>query len=316
MPLFILLLILFLPTAGAADLGVGAAATVDVKRADAAQAIINYQAQLAETERQRALTEAPGTTHAMNTGQITQKYVSNAANFSTLLSGLAKEAENQQLQAAKADPRLLYFQTKAANWKNIDISSLLGQKRLGSQAEVDVATQVIINLTNPFPPRMSSQLTLQLRTASSESAADPNAPPKLELPQQLEYVDRQIAQTIYSVAQQSFYEIMAMRLPVSPADAASSSASPSLLETMEQESTWRIQSPDWFNGLSIAPKEGLLRELAQMQAIHLWMQYQQYRQAERTEALLATLLSGQTRLNGYLEKILIQAETAQARAGG
>jgi hypothetical protein len=308
MPLLVLLLALVIPVVWAEPIA-------DVKRADAAQAIVNYQAQLAETERQRALMEAPGTAHAVNTGQITQKYVSNSANFSALLSGLAKEAEKQQLQAAKADLKLLYFQNKAGHWQNIDVSSLLGQKRLGSQAEVDVATQVITNLTNPFPQRMSMQLATQLRAASLEPVLDPNAPPKLELPQQLEYVERQMVQAAFSVAQRSFYEMMAMRLPISPED-ATITASPSLLETMEQESTWRIQSPEWFNSLATTPKEGLLRELAQMEAMRLWIQYQQYRQSERTEALLATLLSGQTRLNGYLEKILAQAENAQARAGG
>lgn len=279
----------------------------DVRRADAAQAIISYQAKLAEQQRLNSLREAPGSANALASGESLSLYSSQSANYSSLLSALISADANYQLTVPASDPQLQYYRNNATNPANMDISTLLSQKRLSSASQAAVQ-QLVINITNPVPAPMSVSLAQALK--ASPMPTQPGATPTtLELPQQIEYVQRQMAQSLYSVAQRSFYEVMATRLPITNDPSGNS-----LLEVIDKESSWRMETPTWFVNLSVTPTEGVLREMAQMDAMRLWLQYQQYRQAERAEVLLATMVAAQARVITQIQQMQQSAQSAQTQA--
>lgn len=297
----------------AADLpadGTTAPAVVDVKRADAAQAIINYQAELAEKDRLRTLVQAPGTSKVAQTIDSLSQYQKNASVYSSLLTNLNAVARRNATFPSGTEPRVQYFQSKATNPANADIATLLQNKNLSTSDLQSAAQQAILNITQPFPSPMSPDLSNKLQPLAGTENPEANLP-SLSFGLQAEYVERVVSQSVYSAAREPLYQMLANRLPI-PNDPNQRS----LLETLEQESSWRATSPQWLSDLSVTPKEGVLRELAQMEAIRLWLQYQQYRQAEEIQTLLSALLSSQNRLTEYLQKTLQEAEVMKQQNAG
>ncbi len=91
----------------------------------------------------------------------------------------------------------------------------------------------------------------------------------------------------------SFYSMWKDR----KADGGESSA----LQALEKESTWRMTDPNWVGDLHASSQEALLRELAQIEAAKLFLQYKQYRQQERMEALLAVMTSKMNAMVGMTD---------------
>lgn len=87
-------------------------------------------------------------------------------------------------------------------------------------------------------------------------------------------------EALISVARQAFAEIIAKRTP--PA-----TGSPSEMQMMEQTAMQRGMSSAWAASLATLTPQQIQIEQAKMQAFELWMQYQQYRQTEVVQALLA-----------------------------
>lgn len=86
-------------------------------------------------------------------------------------------------------------------------------------------------------------------------------------------------------------------LPPPSASGKSSSGSMSTFEFLHQSGTSRMKDSNrWIVELSSLSTEGLLREIALMQATSLLFQYQQYRQLENIEALEAALLASTLRI--------------------
>ena len=69
---------------------------------------------------------------------------------------------------------------------------------------------------------------------------------------------------------------------------------------MEQEATNRFENSDWHTTIDNANQEVLLKEMVKMEAFKIWMEYHKYKQNERIEALLATMISTQSSLNQFL----------------
>jgi len=89
-----------------------------------------------------------------------------------------------------------------------------------------------------------------------------------------------------SAARQSFAEMMARRT-VSSSDAGSISE----MQVMETEAIKRFMNAGWVQKIQNATTPlQVEQEMAAMQAYQNWMAYQQFRQLERVEALLATLI--------------------------
>ena len=295
----------------AASTGVMANAAVpapvtDVRRADAAQAIISYQAQLAENQRLNGLRAAPGSANAVATGEALASYAGQATGFSKLLSSLMLVDAGYQLTPPASNPQLQYYTNNATNPAMIDISTLLNPARL-TLAEQAVVQQLIINITNPTPTKMSTSLSQALN--GTPVPLDSSTPPSLEVPQKIEFVQRQMSQALFSVPQRALYEVMAARLPIPDAPNGES-----LIQILENESTWRMQTPAWFASLAVTPAEGVLREIAQMDAMRLWLQYQQYRQEERIEVLMATMVAAQAQMVNQMLALQQAAQNAQSQA--
>ncbi len=281
----------------------------DVRRADAAQAIINYQAQLAEKERLHRLTPPPGLQSVANTGEALTLYYNNQSSYTGFLGGSASTALGYQMSPSTVDPHLQYFQANAKNTGAIEAGTLLNSTNLGNADQLASAKILVQNLTNAFPTLMSNDLQLQLQKMGPDP--DPAVLAGLGLPQQVEYIDRQMAQAIYSTAQRALNDLIALRLPI-PHEPNQRS----ILDVMQQESTWRMQDANWLENLAISPADSTLRELAQMEAIRLWMDYQRYRQAEQTQVLLATLLANQARMGSYMTKTFQDMESMRIKNGG
>ena len=285
------------------------AAAADVRRADAAQAIISYQEKLAEKQRLNALREAPGVANSVATGEALTAYAGNASFFSKMISDSLMQSAGYQLIPPTSNPQYQYYQNNATNPEMIDISTLWKTTNI-PLARVPVAQQLIMNITNPTPSKMSTSLSQALK--STPVPLDSTTPPPLDLPQQAEYVQREMSQALYSIPQRALYEIMATRVPI---PGLPNGENQSLLQVLETESTWRMQTPAWFANLSVTPTEGLLREIAQINAMHLWLQYQQYRQSERIEVLMAAMVAAQARMIDQMTAMQQAAQNAQSSAG-
>lgn len=94
-------------------------------------------------------------------------------------------------------------------------------------------------------------------------------------------------ETVLSAAKQSFAQMMAMRT-VSSSEAGGISE----MQLMEAEGIKRFMSAAWVQMIKNPTTTALQlqQEMAMMQAYQNWMTYQQFRQSERIEALLATLI--------------------------
>jgi len=98
-------------------------------------------------------------------------------------------------------------------------------------------------------------------------------------------------QAVLTVALNSFNNSYAMRIPGS--DVAANPSGSSIMSIIEQEATRRFADPaqTWFAALAGYNELQTLQEIAAMEAFRLWMDFQQYKQNERIEALLAATLA-------------------------
>lgn len=109
-------------------------------------------------------------------------------------------------------------------------------------------------------------------------------------------VRKRMKQALLSLPNYSLLNMYAMRNP-------NQESGESAMSLMEREAAWRYTNPLWFQELAKTPAEGLLRENAHMQAYALMMDYNRYRQLERIEALLAGLLSVNSKFNDALDQL-------------
>lgn len=111
---------------------------------------------------------------------------------------------------------------------------------------------------------------------------------------------RMVDKTYRSLSFNVLNDIKTRRLRSTPppnAGGKSSSGSLSSFEFLHQSGTSRMtDSNRWIVELSSLSTEGLLREIALMQAANLLFQYQHYRQLENLEALESALLASNLRL--------------------
>lgn len=101
-------------------------------------------------------------------------------------------------------------------------------------------------------------------------------------------------------------------IPPPSAAGKSSSGSLSTFELLHQSGTSRMRDSNrWIVELSSLSTEGLLREIALMQATSLLFQYQHYRQLENIEALEAALLASTLRMLELKDMIPSQDDVNQ-----
>ncbi|MDB6096363.1 MAG: putative secreted protein [Francisellaceae bacterium] len=163
--------------------------------------------------------------------------------------------------------------------------SLLGGTQY-SAAQKTAANYFIRNLTAPAPTSDFGDKLLKLSSGFAQGL-QAMAPSEVnKMASELGY------NAAASVAQNSLYSIFADR-------DQTSSSTPSILSVMESEATRRFMdtaattdpTQSWYLMVAKSTEQGLLKEIAQMEAFKIWLEYQRYRQMERIETLLAAQLS-------------------------
>ena len=153
---------------------------------------------------------------------------------------------------------------------NIKISSLLNPLQYDETQEF-VAKEVIRNFSYPFP-------NMELRNLLAQGIKTPGDKRKAAA--------LMLGSAIFNVAQNSLNEMHAMRLP-----SGSENNKSSLMNIIATESSRRFKDKNWHNAVQEASQEAMLREMLNIEAFKLWMDYYRYRQNERIEALLAILMT-------------------------
>lgn len=197
-------------------------------------------------------------------------------------------AEDASLGRCRAAPREL---------QNADVRAdvLLGSSSL-TQEQAEAAKALVTNIVNPIPTQ--------------------NIPADWEkTPQGRAFLAGQyIEQARASVAANSLNQAVAarVRIPGLGSSAMLNRADVSELEMMEAQVRGRFESPAWYQMVAGMSLENLLRELNKQSAFALWMDYREFTQLERIEALLATDLAISVKRDS--EQRLQQARAAAAKA--
>lgn len=309
----------------------------DVLRRDATQALLNYQARLAEAERKHNLTIPPGTDDAIKTGEY-------MAAMEPKVENIGIEYINDEFYEALFEPRSekAYFETyykHMLKYDKPDVNVLRFLKtRQMTVKDAGFQAQLIRNIVQPFNADMLStplreKLTklsaLKDKAKSSAlytkddfgiNADNSRNSDGLSGDEQNELVKFVVSQTSYSAAYASLYELLAKRVVEPQATGGGIVAKvdepKSLLETMHVESTRRVQSPEWYQELAVMPRDSLLREIAHIEAFQLWMQYQQYRQQELAQFMMASLMAQIQRVTSEMDAFVENASNTPAGPSG
>jgi hypothetical protein len=199
-------------------------------------------------------------------------------------------------QAAGAAPQSVFYDahplsasnnTTAATdpaFKDLNVGNLLNTDKIKTDKnsktdDEKLASAIVQNIINPFPPSIDYSVDLK--------AADNKA----------EIASYMAQQATLAVAGNSYLTMLAMR-------ASDKDGTASLMEQLNTESSWRFLNSklndstpiNWYAQINALSTEGLLRELAAMDAFRLYMEHQKFKQGERIEALLATMVASQGRL--------------------
>lgn len=100
----------------------------------------------------------------------------------------------------------------------------------------------------------------------------------------------------------SMLSAYARRMP-----STSNPSNKTFMETLDYETSQRYPSATWHQNIATAPTEALLKDIAAMMALSLWVQKEQFKQNERLELLLSINVLG---------AIAAQDQAAAAQAQG
>lgn len=175
------------------------------------------------------------------------------------------------------------------NYRDMRASILLNNFYKNSE-EINLATEVIRNIINPFP----SNIALEMRDASNQDREQPEKKAAL--------AEVYASEARLGVARNSFNSMLINRLPLDllKGKSLNEGKSSSILSIMEQEVKDRFENPEWQKFIQTADQENCLRETLKVQALIAWMLYNGYMQNERKEALLATIVAQQEDLQRSL----------------
>jgi hypothetical protein len=294
-------------------LSVGAGVEDDVLRRDATQALVNYQARLAEAERRHNLTIPPGTDDAIKTGEYMSLMEPKVENIGI-------EYINDEFYESLFKPRSkkdyfdgYYKHLLKRDKPDVNVLRFLKTRQIEVK-DAGFQAQLIRNIVQPFTDDsdvMSEGLREKLKELELAKDAKNTTPYKKEdfdksdgngltADEKNELINFVVSQTSYSAAYASLYELLSKRV-VDPSATQITGQHKSLLEAMHVESTRRVQSPEWYQEIAVMPTDSLLRELAHIEAFQLWLQYQQYRQQELNQFMLASLMSQIQRVTSSMD---------------
>lgn len=173
---------------------------------------------------------------------------------------------------------------------DLNASTLFGNKVLANRHEQDAASIYVRNLTNPLPvPLLPPELMFK------------NARKHVLTKQGKEnLLAKYRQQTLVSLAQESYLNILAERMPYE----SENSEVNSRLSVLSKEANRRFNDMDWYKQMNTASTEALLREVANMMALQLALDFRQSQREERMEALMAAQVS-------FMAQMIGSGETAR-----
>lgn len=158
--------------------------------------------------------------------------------------------------------------------------------------QINIASEVIRNIVNPFP----SNIALEMLEASDVEKELPSNKAAL--------AENYAAQARLGVVRNSFNTMLLNRLPldyIARSDESSDNKiKASKLSIMEEQVNNRFANSAWQNLIEKGNNEALFKELIKMLAFDMWMGFEKYKQEERIETLLATLVAQQETTNNLL----------------
>ncbi|MES2212943.1 MAG: hypothetical protein V4490_07385 [Pseudomonadota bacterium] len=274
----------------------------DILLQDSTNALINYIGETAyqefEARRQALFTQAPSLLTTLNFGEQLQpsmtnvQTVSNNALIGDIMYGLiglnvpsSTDYVNQYANSiADINAANLYNTTVIQENDEVvrrfvkNIVMGLGQK--GGTAGVTLG-----NIGGSDATEIAGQLQQSLPNFTTQDASTNAAT----------LVAQRMQHALLSIPNYSLLNMYAMRTPIAPGSPDSA------LSLMERESLWRYSNPTWLQEMAKTPTEGLLREIAHMEAYGLMMDYQSFRQGERLEGLMAALIATISQLKTSLD---------------
>lgn len=290
---------------------------------DLASKLIEYDTAKTTLITTKNLEAPPGLAPLMATSST----VKNAPDVTqTVTNALAAETQRMlQSSISAGDPKIdLYnkhqdtFQAvfkatdkplNTSGMVDLNAATLIEKSTL-SAAEVAQATQLIQNVTNPFP----TGIDYNALKGSGISADSSSLPTDFDAEDKKVIAERMAEQAVLSVPEAALYRMLAERM-------ATADGKDSLHSVLEKESTWRFldngvddkgNAVEWYSGIATAATDTLLRELVQMEAFRLYMDYMRYKQSERLELLMATMVAGQGRLSTVMQNIAEQMDQSSA----
>ncbi len=169
-------------------------------------------------------------------------------------------------------------------------SALLNNNFYKNREEMELASEVMRNIINPFP----SNIQMEMQDASVHNK---------ELPEnKAALAEAYVSQARLSVVRNSFNTMFQSRLPLDLLEGKEHITKKkfSRLSIMEKSAKKRFEDIKWQEYIDTASQEDLLKELVKIDALKVWMDYHKYKQNERIEALLATMVAQQVSINQLL----------------
>jgi hypothetical protein len=155
--------------------------------------------------------------------------------------------------------------------------------------ELHLATEVTRNIINPFP----SNFALEMKAATNYDKSLPKNKAAL--------AELYASQARLGVVRNSFNTMLRNRVPLGVLEGnMPGSEQNSMQSIIEKESQNRFTSSVWHEEINNSNQEQLLKELVKMEAFKTWVDYHRYKQNERIEALLATMVAQQETLTQLL----------------
>jgi len=169
-------------------------------------------------------------------------------------------------------------------------SILLNNNFYKNLEETELAREVMRNIINPFP----SNIQMEMQDASLHNK---------ELPEnKAALAETYVSQARLAVVRNSFNTMFLNRLPLDLLEGKTSTSKKkfSRLSIMEIAAKERFEDPKWQGSIDTASQDDLLKELVKIDSFKVWMDYHKYKQNERIEALLATMVAQQVSINQLL----------------
>lgn len=182
-------------------------------------------------------------------------------------------------------------------------AQMLTSNNLTKSGIQEASQDFVMIMTDPLP-RIDPELEISLERSAQTGE-------ELNGANQEKVVGHMIESAILGVSATAWGDIVARRTPLQ-------GQTQSMMEMMDEYASKRIGNTQWLSALNAASTEAILRDLTQIQAFSLWMQFQQLRIQEEQLALSASMNSVMAKLNREMNNLSqqVRASTAQAQVQG